>query len=140
MTIVLGGFNFFWTILDILTWINNFYFINVCYPENVRMFFQQLEWGDLFMIPSIITLNSEEDDYYFEAPPKFVEKNVDPLFANNIQLFVCLVGLSFLAYLISGCLLKCINKGYSTKKQSKIVSFYNLYNNKTTNRRFVLFN
>lgn len=84
MTIILGGFNFFWTILDILTWINNFYFLNVDYPENVRLFFQKLEWGDIFMIPDIFTLNSEDDEYYFEAPPKFKDKDVDPLFANNI--------------------------------------------------------
>lgn len=36
------------------------------------------------MIPNIITLNDESDEYYFEGPVKFTEKEIDPLFANNI--------------------------------------------------------
>ncbi|CAK87545.1 unnamed protein product (macronuclear) [Paramecium tetraurelia] len=91
LTIILGGFNFFWTILDILTWINNFYFLNVDYPLNVKMFFNQLKWGDLFNLPDFISLNQPDDAYYFEASPKFIEKEVNPLFLNNIELFIAMI-------------------------------------------------
>lgn len=80
----MGGFNFFWTILDILTWINNFYYLNIDYPLNVKIFFNKLQWGDIINIPDVISLNQPEDDYYFEAPVKFTEKGVNPLFMNNI--------------------------------------------------------
>jgi len=92
------------------------------------------------MIPSFISLNSEEDDYYFEAPPKFVEKDVDPLFANNIQLFLGLVGISFLVYLLSRSILNCLNKCYKVQKQSKNLAFYDLCNNKSFSKKVELFN
>lgn len=36
LALIAGGISFFWTILDIMSWMNNFYFLNVNYPENVR--------------------------------------------------------------------------------------------------------
>ncbi|CAD8102908.1 unnamed protein product [Paramecium sonneborni] len=114
LTIVLGGFNFFWTILDILTWINNFYFLNVDYPMNVKLFFNQLEWGDIINIPDFITLNSPDDSYYFEAPPKFTEKDVNPLFLNNIQLFCGLILLAIIGYIFSICIVSIIENKFKS--------------------------
>lgn len=47
LSIILGGFETFFNILDILTWINNFYFLNVEYPLNVKVFFQYAIWGEI---------------------------------------------------------------------------------------------
>ncbi|CAD8193538.1 unnamed protein product [Paramecium octaurelia] len=128
LTIVLGGFNFFWTILDILTWINNFYFLNVDYPLNVKMFFNQLEWGDIINIPDVLSLNQPGDAYYFEAPPKFAEKDVNPLFFNNIQLFVAMIFLVFILDFVSRFYVHLINNKYYKKSQTvhqiKIFSVY----------------
>ena len=44
-TVLLGGFNFFFSILDILAWLNNFYFINVMYPPNVNILFLNPAWS-----------------------------------------------------------------------------------------------
>ncbi|CAK74202.1 unnamed protein product (macronuclear) [Paramecium tetraurelia] len=112
LTIILGGFNFFWTILDILTWINNFYFLNVDYPLNVKLLFNQFQWGDVINIPDVFTLNSPDDPYYFEAPPKFTEKDVNPLFLNNIQLFSGLISLAILGYFISICIVSFLQSKY----------------------------
>lgn len=84
LTVLLGGVNIFWSILDILTWINNFYFLNVDFPINVKLLFNSLQWSDIFSIPEIFTLNQPGDPYYFEAPLKFTEKEVNPMFLNNI--------------------------------------------------------
>ncbi|CAD8104639.1 unnamed protein product [Paramecium primaurelia] len=106
---------FFLTILDLLTCINNFYFLNVDYPLNVKMFFNQLEWGDIINIPDVVSLNQPDDAYYFEAPPKFIEKDVNPLFQNNIQLFIALDFLVFLMYLLSSIYVNLINQQYQNK-------------------------
>ncbi|CAD8059012.1 unnamed protein product [Paramecium sonneborni] len=115
ITIILGGFNIFWSILDILTWINNFYFLNVDYPLNVQLFFKKIEWGDIFNIPQIYNLNTPDDSYYFEAPPKFTEKEVNPLFLNNIQLMCVLTSLAFIAYCFSVCVVSNIQKKFKPK-------------------------
>lgn len=39
LALLIGGFKFIWAILDIMSWMNNFYFLNVNYPENVRLIF-----------------------------------------------------------------------------------------------------
>ncbi|CAD8148259.1 unnamed protein product [Paramecium pentaurelia] len=111
LTLLLGGFNFFWTILDILTWINNFYFLNVDYPLNVKMFFNQLEWGDIINILYVVSLNQPDDAYYFEALPK----DVNPLFFNNIQLFFALIFLVFLMYFLSRSYFNLIKQKYYNK-------------------------
>ncbi|CAD8192351.1 unnamed protein product [Paramecium pentaurelia] len=88
LALIVGGFKFIWAILDILSWMNNFYFLNVNYPENVRLIFQQAEWSNIINFPSINILNQPSDNYYFQAQPKFTEKDVDPLFFNNIQIVI----------------------------------------------------
>ncbi|CAD8170741.1 unnamed protein product [Paramecium octaurelia] len=119
LTILLGGFNFFWTILDILTWINNFYFLNVDYPLNVKLFFNKLQWGDVFNIPDFISLNSPDDPYYFEAPPKFTEKDVNPLFLNNVQLFFGLYLLAIFAYICTCAVVSIIKTQYEQNLRQK---------------------
>ncbi|CAK69158.1 unnamed protein product (macronuclear) [Paramecium tetraurelia] len=125
LAILLGGFNFFWTILDILTWINNFYFLNVDYPLNVKLFFNKLQWGDVFNIPDIISLNSPDDPYYFQAPPKFTEKDVNPLFLNNLQLFFGLFLLAIFAYICASGVVSIIKTHYEPnfRKKHKISIF-----------------
>ncbi|CAD8078874.1 unnamed protein product [Paramecium primaurelia] len=119
LTILFGGVNFFWTILDILTWINNFYFLNVDYPLNVKLFFLKLQWDDIFNIPEFISLNQPTDLYYFEAPPKFNEKNINPLFINNIQVFSCLILLAILIYLVSLAIIKIFEKKFTHKNATR---------------------
>ncbi|CAD8129010.1 unnamed protein product [Paramecium sonneborni] len=134
LTIILGGFNFFWTILDILTWINNFYFLNVDYPLNVKMFFNQLEWGDIMNIPDVISLNQPDDAYYFEAPPKFTEKDVNPLFFNNIQIFIIMIFLVFLMYFLSRIYVNFIEtKYYFRTKRTHQIEIFSLNQNQQQN-------
>ncbi|CAD8108359.1 unnamed protein product [Paramecium sonneborni] len=96
LAILFGGFKFVWAILDILSWMNNFYFLNVTYPENVRQIFLQAQWDNIFQMPSLNTFNNLNDPYYFQSPPKFYEKGIDPLYFNNIQTI-----LIFLLYVIA---------------------------------------
>ncbi|CAD8112980.1 unnamed protein product [Paramecium sonneborni] len=96
LALIFGGFKFIWAILDILSWLNNFYFLNVNYPENVRLLFQQAEWSNIITFPTINILNQPHDDYYFQAQPKFTDKDIDPLFFNNIQIvFIFLLQVFF---------------------------------------------
>ncbi|CAD8197538.1 unnamed protein product [Paramecium pentaurelia] len=74
LTIFFGGLDPFWTILEILTWINYFYFYNIDYPLNVKQFFKQIQWDDIFAIPNLIELNKPTDSYYFEALQNFQKK------------------------------------------------------------------
>lgn len=67
-----------------MSWMNNFYFLNINYPENVRIIFLQAEWSNIINLPSLQIFNKPNDDYYFLAPIKFVEKEIDPLLFNNI--------------------------------------------------------
>ncbi|CAK67722.1 unnamed protein product (macronuclear) [Paramecium tetraurelia] len=101
ISILLGGISFFWTILEILTWINNFYFLNIEYPLNVKIFFQKFQWDDIFYIPDFVSLNTPNDPFYFQPPLKFQEKNVNPLFIKNIQIFSCLISIAIIIYFIS---------------------------------------
>ena len=86
LSIFLGGFEFFLNLLDILSWINNLYFINVYFPLNVQIIFQNSLWSDISIIPSntFPSFNKPSDSYYRESPPHFMEKGSDPLFINNI--------------------------------------------------------
>jgi hypothetical protein len=101
--VLLGGFAFFWTILDIMSWINNLYYINVYFPENVRLFFEKSAWGNISLIPTFIEVNKPGDAYYTPSPPRFMEKDVDPLFINNtwmcFSIWICALGLYLLSKL-----------------------------------------
>ncbi|CAD8062677.1 unnamed protein product [Paramecium primaurelia] len=105
--IVLGGFNFFWTIMDILSWINNLYYINIYFPENVRMFFQKSAWGDFQLFPAFFVLNEPTDPYYIESPKKFMEKGVDPIFLNNTWTCFAIIAITISVQILS-CLILVI--------------------------------
>lgn len=68
-SIILGGFDTFCKIIDLMTWINNFYFFNVEYPYNVQVFFKYALWGEIeiFKLP-IEVIESKHEDY---VPQKF---------------------------------------------------------------------
>ncbi|CAD8193761.1 unnamed protein product [Paramecium octaurelia] len=112
LALLVGGFKFIWAILDILSWMNNFYFLNVNYPENVRLIFQQAEWSNVINFPSINLLNQPSDDYYFQAQPKFTEKGVDPLFFNNIQIVLIFLFQVLVTKLICLTFRKTLQKYY----------------------------
>ncbi|CAD8077810.1 unnamed protein product [Paramecium sonneborni] len=110
ITIILGGLDSFWTILEILTWINNFYFFDINYPLNVQQFFKQIKWDDIFAIPNLIQLNQPTDIYYFQAPPKFTEKDVNPIFIVNVQIFICMIIISIIIYFLCCVVVKIFEK------------------------------
>ncbi|CAD8093520.1 unnamed protein product [Paramecium sonneborni] len=134
--ILLGGFNFFWTIMDILSWINNLYYINIYFPENVRMFFQNTAWGDFIIFPTFFIINQSTDPYYIESPTKFMEKGVDPIFLNNTWTCFAIIILTIIAQIISYLLLfilECIWPPLKqTKKQVQVSfnKFFSLNNTK----------
>lgn len=49
-TILLGGFSFFFSILDILAWLNTFYYFNVYYPPNIKIIFENSAWDDISLL------------------------------------------------------------------------------------------
>ncbi|CAD8192940.1 unnamed protein product [Paramecium pentaurelia] len=100
LALLIGGFKFIWAILDIMSWMNNFYFLNVNYPENVRLIFQQAEWSNLINFPQLNIFNQPSDEYYFQAQIKFTEKDVDPLFINNIQIVIIFLLQVLITYII----------------------------------------
>ncbi|CAD8074288.1 unnamed protein product [Paramecium primaurelia] len=125
LAITFGGFQFFLAILDIMSWMNNFYFLNVNYPENVRIIFQQAEWSNIINIPSINLFNKPTDDYYFQAPIKFVEKEIDPLLFNNIQTPIIFAFQVVITYFLSVMIIKifeliCKKKSKKIKNQASI--------------------
>ncbi|CAD8133190.1 unnamed protein product [Paramecium pentaurelia] len=130
LSIILGGVSFFWTILEILTWINNFYFLNIEYPLNVKIFFQQFQWDDIFQIPDLIPFNTPNDPFYFQAPKKFQEKNVNPLFIKNIQIFICLILIAIIIYFISYAIIALFKIKLNTNLQQshKIYIFTKCHN------------
>ncbi|CAD8120374.1 unnamed protein product [Paramecium sonneborni] len=85
ISIIFNLFNCLWAVLEILSWINNFYFLNVNYPFNVELFFLNSDWSNLIGFPTYQGLNQPDCNYYFEAPKRFKDKGIDPLFFNNIQ-------------------------------------------------------
>ena len=62
--ILAGGFDLYWGILDIMTWINTFYFINVDHPLNTKLFFKEAEWIEIFLPTNPNFLNQPTDEYY----------------------------------------------------------------------------
>ncbi|CAD8120181.1 unnamed protein product [Paramecium sonneborni] len=85
ISIIFNLFNCLWAVLEILSWINNFYFLNVKYPFNVELFFLNSDWSNLIGFPTYQGLNQPDCNYYFEAPKRFKDKGIDPLFFKNIQ-------------------------------------------------------
>ncbi|CAD8102425.1 unnamed protein product [Paramecium sonneborni] len=128
LTIIFGGLDSFWTILEILTWINYFYFFNIDYPLNVQSFFKEIQWDDIFAIPNLIELNQPTDSYYFEAPPKFAEKGVNPLFIQNIQVFCILFLISILIYGLASFILMIFQKKLfiKTTQQTQKIQIYTI--------------
>ncbi|KAM3142367.1 hypothetical protein pb186bvf_005524 [Paramecium bursaria] len=103
LSILLGGFEFFLNLLDILSWINNLYYMNIYFPLNVQMIFQNSLWSDISIIPttSFPQFNKPSDPYYRESPPHFMEKGSDPLFINNIIQDLGLWIISIILYLVA---------------------------------------
>ncbi|CAD8053041.1 unnamed protein product [Paramecium primaurelia] len=101
LSILFGLFDYLWAILEILSWINNFYFFNVNFPFNVQVLFLNSDWSSIVSFPTYQNLNQPGCDYYFESPPRFAEKGVDPLFINNAQVPVFFIFTSILLYLVS---------------------------------------
>ncbi|CAD8130512.1 unnamed protein product [Paramecium sonneborni] len=107
ISIIANLFDYLWTILEILSWVNNFYFLNVKFPFNVEAFLKNSDWSNLITFPTYQELNQPGCDYYFKAPKKFDDKGINPLFINNAQvpfLFILsAVTLYLFNYLIKYC-------------------------------------
>ncbi|CAK57758.1 unnamed protein product (macronuclear) [Paramecium tetraurelia] len=125
LAVIFGGFQLFLAILDIMSWMNNFYFLNVNYPENVMILFLQAEWSNIINIPSLKLLNKPNDDYYFLAPIKFTEKEIDPLLFNNIQTPIIFAFQVLFTYLLSVIVIKLAQLNYrkNRKQQTKFSIF-----------------
>ncbi|KAM3142366.1 hypothetical protein pb186bvf_005523 [Paramecium bursaria] len=118
---LLGGFDFFLTMLDILSWINNLYYINIQFPLNVQMIFQNSVWSSLQIFPSstLPQFNQPDDPYYRESPPHFMEKGTDPLFLNNTLQTYGLWALYILAYLMALWIVKILRIKFSVFGQKE---------------------
>ncbi|CAD8162177.1 unnamed protein product [Paramecium octaurelia] len=101
VSIIFNLFNYLWAVLEILSWINNFYFLNVNYPFNVELFFLNSNWSSFINFPTYQGLNQPDSSYYFEAPKRFMNKGIDPLFFNNIQIPLMFIFSSILIFLIN---------------------------------------
>lgn len=108
-----------------MSWINNLYYINVFFPENVRLFFENSAWGNISLFPAFIEFNTPEDSYYTESPPKFMEKEVDPLFINNTWMCLSIWAGTILLYFISVLFVILIDSIY-TKPKQPTASVFNL--------------
>ncbi|CAD8208812.1 unnamed protein product [Paramecium octaurelia] len=86
ISIITNLFDYLWAVLEILSWINNFYFLNVHYPFNVEVFFLNSDWTSIINFPTYQDLNQPGCNYYFQAPQRFESKGINPLFLNNAQI------------------------------------------------------
>ncbi|CAD8096637.1 unnamed protein product [Paramecium primaurelia] len=68
ISIVTNLFEYQWAVLETLSWINNFYFLNVNYPFNLEIFLLNCEWSSFISFPTYQELNQSDCNYYFEAP------------------------------------------------------------------------
>ncbi|CAD8195079.1 unnamed protein product [Paramecium pentaurelia] len=100
ISIITNLFDYLWAILEILSWINNFYFLNVRYPFNVEIFLLNSDWTSIFNFPTYQELNQPDCDYYFKAPERFETKGINPLFFNNAQIPFMFIFSSISIYLI----------------------------------------
>ncbi|CAD8128762.1 unnamed protein product [Paramecium sonneborni] len=109
ISIVTNLFDYLWSVLEILSWINNFYFINVKYPFNVEIVFLNSDWSSLINFPTYQGFNQPDCDYYFKAPIRFQNKGIDPLFINNAQVPFMFILTSIALYIVNYILLLFFN-------------------------------
>ncbi|CAD8112262.1 unnamed protein product [Paramecium primaurelia] len=100
ISIVLNLFNYLWTVLEILSWINNFYFLNVNYPFNVELDFSSSNCSNLIGFPTYQGLNQTDCNYYFEAPKRFKDIGIYLVFINIQVPFMFLLS-SIIIFLIN---------------------------------------
>jgi len=115
-TILFGGFDIFFNILDILTWINNFYFLNVNYPLNVDTIFKYALWGEISFLEIPFEFNSEDSEYFTNGPIKFEERNIDPLFINNAWGSLLISVSCLFSFLVCRLLVSLLNRIYCNNK------------------------
>ncbi|CAD8188040.1 unnamed protein product [Paramecium octaurelia] len=120
VSIILHLYDYLWAILEILSWVNNFYFLNVRYPFNVEMFFLNSDWSSFVTFPTYQGLNQPDCSYYFQAPQKFQNKGIDPLFFNNIQIPFMFIFITFLLYKINFLILQFFNTINQYKNKNHI--------------------
>ncbi|CAD8187315.1 unnamed protein product [Paramecium pentaurelia] len=92
LSIITETYEYLWNILEVLSWINNFYFFNVKYPFVAEYFFIISDWSQIIDFPTFQGWNQPGCDYYFQAPQRFQNKGINPLFINNAQvsfMFIC---------------------------------------------------
>ncbi|CAD8063532.1 unnamed protein product [Paramecium primaurelia] len=144
ISIILNVYDYLWAVLEILSWVNNFYFLNVHYPFNVEMFFLNSDWSSIITFPTYQGLNQPDCSYYFQAPQKFQNKGIDPLFFNNIQIPFIFIFITFILYAINFLLLyffKALNQLKKIKQikiNHKHFSIFNLQAIKKTQHSLVL--
>ncbi|CAD8185634.1 unnamed protein product [Paramecium octaurelia] len=109
VSIVTNLYEYLWGVLEILSWVNNFYFLNVHYPFNVEIFLLNQDWSAFVALPTYQGLNQPDCSYYFAAPLKFQNKGIDPLFFNNIQIPFIFIITIFLIYELNFILLSLLN-------------------------------
>ncbi|CAD8122832.1 unnamed protein product [Paramecium sonneborni] len=85
LSIITETYEYLWGILEVLSWINNFYFLNVRYPFVAEYFFLLSDWSQILDFPTFQGWNQPGCDYYFQAPLRFQNKGINPLFINNVQ-------------------------------------------------------
>ncbi|CAD8126114.1 unnamed protein product [Paramecium sonneborni] len=101
VSIIMNLYDYLWAVLEILSWINNFYFLNVHYPFNVEKFFLISDWSSFVTFPTYQGLNQPNCSYFFYASQKFQDKGIDPLFFNNIQIPFIFIFVTFLLYAVN---------------------------------------
>ncbi|CAD8089634.1 unnamed protein product [Paramecium sonneborni] len=119
-TIVLGGFNFFFSILDILAWLNNFYYFNVMYPANVNIIFLNPAWELINPFDYTLIVRKETDLDYIESPIRFEQKGVDPYFLNNMMMCFVTWFLCASLYPICKFVILIIERIYQRSPKQKI--------------------
>ncbi|CAD8157783.1 unnamed protein product [Paramecium octaurelia] len=105
ISIITNLFDYLWAVLEILSWVNNFYFFNVKYPFNVEVLLLNSDWSSFVNFPTYQELNQPGCDYYFQAPKRFQDKGIDPLFINNAQIPFMFILSALSLYLINYILL-----------------------------------
>ncbi|CAD8124129.1 unnamed protein product [Paramecium sonneborni] len=121
ISIITNLFDYLWAVLEILSWINNFYFLNVNYPFNVETFLLNSDWSNFFNFPTYQGLNQPDCDYYFKAPLRFQYKGINPLFFNNVQIPLMFIFSSIVVYLLITFLLKILRLKNQTQIEQKII-------------------